>query len=280
VSSFEFYNTFDPTLFLPSLRVHPASDGSGGTAVFAIERGVSVDDVYLYGPFAMVHRVSDVGPANVKDVNPKLGTSIYALLVVNMSRPGNLQFGQSAQALVNTVWPGVSQQFTAMNPGLSVHKGPKAGWMWRQDLPGLGDRPLVKVNVVFNYEPNGFTGASLFSDYKISIDFYFDFWAQAGGLGAQAVYYEASVSPGKLKKLVVNIANLAAQLAVWQLNQVLLPNALATTNQNLAAKGVAVNDVFLLPGKQVTSGLLMLGNTERAGHTGDDATLVLESPVG
>jgi hypothetical protein len=275
----EFYKEFDPALFLPSLRVWPSSDGSG-TAVFAIERGISIDDTYVYGPFAMVHRVSDIGPVNVTEVNPKLGTSIYALVVVNMSRPGALQFSRSGQAIVDGIWPGVSKQFTAVDPGLSLHKSPRVRWMWRKDIAGFEDRPVADVHVVYNYHPNGFPGAFLFDDYKISLHFYFDLWTQNGSIAAQAVYYEANVSSGKLKKLVSEIANLSAQLAMWNLNQVGIPNALATINGGFAKQGVVIDDVFLLPGNQSTNGLFMLGNVERAGHTGDDVTIVVQTPIG
>jgi hypothetical protein len=277
LSSLDLYKEMGLLSTNASLHVYPAVDGSGGTAAVMFGTFITAYDIYIGGPFTLVSRVSDLGSVNVKDVNPELDSICYGLLLVNMSRPGHLQFGQSAQALVNTVWPSVSQQFTAVDPGLSVHKGPKAAWMWRKDL---ADRPLIKVNVVFNYDPNGFPGAFLFDDYKISVDFYFDFWVEDSGLGAQAVYYEGTISAGKLTKLVKSIAKLAVQLAMWELNEVQLPKALTSINQNLASKGITVSDVFLLPGKQVSSGVVFLGNTERAGDTKDDATLVLESPVG
>ena len=133
-----------------------------------------------------------------------------------------------------------------------------------KDIAGLTNRPLADVYVVYNYHPNGFTGASLFDDYKIYLHFYFDFWAQAGGIAAKADEKRGeALRNGKLKNLVSELANLSAQLAMWNLNQTQIPNALAVINTGLAAQGIVIDDVFLLPGNFATNGLFILGNVEK-----------------
>jgi hypothetical protein len=268
---------------IQSAQVYPAPiDGSGTACLFIRDPTGVLGTTTLGGSMAQIHRISDTGGVNIKAVNPKVTDSssgVISVVTINTNRPNRFYVSRSFKALVDQQWPQVRDQILKLDSDLSVHEGPRVSWIWHeQAVKDLQPRrPYARLKVIFNYATRGTWGA-FFSDYKITFLFFFEFWAENGGVAGAATAYKWHVSNGKLSKYVGTIADLAGQLTMWEINEGGLPPALTSINQQLQSLNRTATDVFLLPGAQAAPppGLMTFGNQNLAIDAATDATVVLE----
>jgi hypothetical protein len=270
-----------------SAQVYPAITDNTGTVCLIMETTSATVKVTEFGGRGV--QISRVGmsaqlqaPVNVASLDPTMTWGLFpphSVLLVNVNRPGRLQFAQSIRPIVDQQWPAMRARFLSADPGLRIHQGPRVSWVWHeQDIQFLQPRrPYVRLEVVLTWNPSGMADL-FFGEYKITIWMYLDFRIQ-NGLVVQAVRYQYWVSSGHLAQYVGTIADLATQLAIWELNNVGLPQAVAQVNQAIQNLNRAPTDVFLLPGNQApggVNGLIGFGNNAAVVDAYTDATVVLE----
>jgi hypothetical protein len=264
-----------------SIDVFPGQDGTGTTAILFGAGYINVwDDIQ--GQFVQVHRpMTSLGvPYDVAtDLDSRLKDRYVSLLILNTDHRGRTENMLSLGGIAGQFAPQIISQINSQNvEGLSVRRGPRARWDWSH----IGDawlqpqRAYARIDISLTYDPSGFIGASLFSDYQIDMSFWLDLWVAGGVLNAASVKYQFQVSAGKLAELVATIADLSAQLTDVQLNTSVLPSMLAPVNAQMAALGRTPTDAFLLPGNQAPA-LTLLGNSIFVGNDWDDVTAVLET---